>query len=754
VGAAAAREASLRRLQALVRDVNRDLDLDRTLAAVCQGVVDGLGFEVAVVNLVMPDGALEVVSVVGDAGAAEALLGTRASRQEWDELLAACTPQGRVLVGYDHDRHPDTVASWVPETPVSDDPEAWHPLDELFAPLETASSGLLGVLSVDLPRDGRRPSAEQLELLEMYAAQAAVAVENAALHTAQSRALERLAAVVAEAPVAILELDLDGRVREWNPEAERLFGWRRDEVLGRPNPTVDVGDAEYAALLRQLRDSGGVQRQLVRRRRKDGSLVDVEMSNTVLRDAAGQVFGYLGTLADVSDRVALEADLRAAAYSDALTGMPNRARFRERLDAAAADVASAWLLLLDLDGFKSVNDSLGHGAGDRLLVDVAARLREACREDDLPARLGGDEFVVLVRGDREAAEALARRLVRRLSRPFRLAEREVVLGCSVGLAPVPPGDASAALRDADIAMYAAKAAGKGRYEVFESFLAEAALRRAELAEDLRSAVSRSQLELRYHPLVLTRSGGVVGVEALLRWHHPERGELAPADFIPVAEETGSIVALGEWVLHEACRQLKRWQQLPRTERLTVSVNVSPVQLRHPALVGQVRSALTTSGIAPDRLVLEITEDVLLDDLDAAVAVLERIRALGVRLALDDFGAGYSSLRYLRRLPVDVVKLDRALLADVDHDDDARSLLAAVLGLVYSLGRLAVVEGVETLPQLQAVQALGDVCVQGWLFAPPLPVAQAEQVLRAGWPCSAVPAPRSASVASAAVPSRC
>ena len=735
-GPDAAREASLRRLHALSRTINGDLDLGRTLDAVCHGVVDGLGFEVAVVNLVMPDGALEVVSVAGSQSAHDALFGTSAPRREWDLLLDACTPVGDVLVDYDHTTEPHAVAMWVPDTPVSDEPDAWHPLDGLFAPLRTASSGLLGVISVDVPRDGRRPGADALELLEMYAAQASLAIENAQLHTGQVQLVEKLSALVSEAPVAILEFDLDGLIREWNPEAERVFGWSREEVLGRRNPMVEVDG--YAARVADLLQSGGTHRQQARRRRKDGSLVDVEITSKVLFDEAGQPFGYIGALVDVSDRVALEQELRTAAFTDSLTGLANRARFRQALEAAASVEEQAWLLLLDLDGFKAVNDSLGHNAGDALLVEVAARLVQACHGDDLAARLGGDEFVVLLRGDEAAATALAARLVDRLGQPFVLDGRPVSLGCSIGLARIGETGDGGALRAADIAMYAAKSAGKARYLVFSAALADGASARADLAADLALAVVRNELSLRWHPVVETRSRRIVGVEALVRWEHPELGELAPGAFIALAESTGMVVPLGEWVLLEACRQVRAWQEeVGGCAELAVSVNLSPVQLRHPDVVEHVRAALAATGLAPELLVLELTEDVLLDDLDAAVAVLGRLRELGVRLAIDDFGAGYSSLRYLRRLPVDIVKLDRGLLEDADADPDARALVEAVLGLTRTLGRTAVAEGVETLPQLQVLEELRCPLAQGFLVAQPLRADEAASVLGVGWPVTAV-----------------
>ena len=479
---AEARAGSLRRLHGLVRAVNADLDLDRTLQAVCLGLVEGLGFGVAVVNLVLANGDLEVVACEGDPGARAALLGTRASRRFWDDLLAECEPVGEVLVDYRHTAWEDEATTWVPDLVASGDVGAWHPEDALLAPLRTPA-GLVGVISVDLPADGRRPGPDQLELLEMYAAQASIAVENARLHGRlkqqgldRARALGRLTAVVDRAPVAIVELDLEGHVHLWNPAAEQVFGWAAAEVLGGPNPVAVDPEEQLRALSTDTR----VQRVQTSRTRRDGTRVDVDMTTSALLDAHGHVYGYLGVYVDVTARTALERELRTAAYTDPLTGLANRARF-----AACSQVAGAGahVVLLDLDGFKAVNDGLGHAAGDEVLVQVAQRLRAACREDDLVARLGGDEFVVLLDrrtpvlqpGPHDEVVALAGRLVEVLAEPFPVAGRQVRLGASVGLARAGDGVhaegldlGDALLRAADTAMYAAKAAGKGRLHVFSA----------------------------------------------------------------------------------------------------------------------------------------------------------------------------------------------------------------------------------------------------------------------------------------------
>ena len=739
--------ASLRRLHALVRGINGDLDLDRTLEAVTKGIVEGMGFEVTVVNLVQPDGNFEVVAVAGSEEARQQLLGQRGLRAEWDRWMSLCTPVGALLVDYRRlaDDGSD-VPTWVPDTPISDDEDAWHPLDSVLAPLRTSRSGLLGTLSVDLPRDGRRPSPEQLELLEMYAAQASVAIENAALHTAlvardadREHTLGRLTAVMGEVPAAIVELDLDGRIRMWNQAAEDMFGWSVEEVLGQVNPTVDPEG--YAEGLAELKRGEVVHRRLARRRRKDGSLIDVEMSSAVLTDAQDAPFGYIGVISDVTDRVMLERELRHAAFHDPLTGLPNRALLRERLDSVAgrADVS---LLLLDLDGFKAVNDSLGHGVGDEVLLEVSRRLARSCRPTDLLVRLGGDEFVALVEGEATRAVSLAARFLQILAEPIALVDRDITLGCSIGIASPSEQGGDSALRDADIAMYVAKSKGKGRYQIFEPALRDSVLDRSALSEDLHRAVAGNQLSLRYHPVIDVRTRTVVAFEALLRWEHPTRGELSPLLFIPLAEESGVIHEIGDWVLREACTEMARVRELlPAQSDMTVSVNLSAVQLHATGLVDRVRAILGETGLEPRQLVLELTESVLVDDVGEASRVLSQLRAAGVRLAMDDFGAGYSSLRYLKRLPFDFVKLDKGLLEGVDRDPAALALVDAVLSLLNRLGLRTCAEGIETAGQLAVLESLGCELGQGFLVTQPLRAMDLRTLLVHGWDAPALPAPR-------------
>ena len=430
----------------------------------------------------------------------------------------------------------------------------------------------------------------------------------------------------------------------------------------------------------------------------------------------------------------LEDQLVHQALHDPLTGLANRALFGDRLEHALARPmrpgATVAVLLIDLDDFKDLNDALGHDAGDDLLTIIAARLQGHARAGDTVARLGGDEFGLLLE-DTSAAEAMrmAEVLLQALAWPVALRGRDLVPTASIGIAIAAGEDAETLLRNADTAMYAAKRQGKGRSMLFEPAMYATVLKRVDLAADLSRAVQESQLHLCYQPEIHLRSGRIVGVEALLRWHHPTRGEVSPGEFIPIAEDSGLIVPIGRWVLQEACHQAKRWQQQwPTTPPLTLAVNLSARQLQHPAILDEVRAALAAADLDPHSLVLEITETAVMEQLDAAVAVLTRLRDLGVRLALDDFGTGYSSLSYLQRLPVDILKIDRSFIGGVTGSAEESALARAIVNLSQTLGLETVAEGIETAEQLRALRELGCQLGQGYHFARPLGPAAVDALL--------------------------
>lgn len=429
------------------------------------------------------------------------------------------------------------------------------------------------------------------------------------------------------------------------------------------------------------------------------------------------------------------SELVHQAFHDALTGLPNRELFQDRTQHALARAqatrgnpgeAGIAVLFLDLDDFKAVNDGLGHAAGDRLLTTVAQRLRTALRAGDTIARLGGDEFAVLLEDVPDAAHAqgTAERLLDALSLPVALGDHHATVGASIGVALSTGANESAGrlLRNADVAMYAAKTAGRGCHRIFEEGMYDRALGRMVAVEELRTAHRRGDFRLAYQPMHDLESGRVVAVEALLRWDHPDHGVIAPNDFIPLAEDSGLIVPIGRWVIQEACREAAHLQRLPgASPELTVSVNLSPRQLEDPGLVDDVAHALAESGIAPSTLVLELTESELTADLAAAAPLLFRLKALGVRLALDDIGTGYSRWSYLRSFPVDILKLDRELIAS-DDSADAR-LTRALLGLGRELELATVAEGIERPEQLDELRRMGCDIGQGYLFARPMDASQ-------------------------------
>jgi diguanylate cyclase (GGDEF)-like protein len=441
----------------------------------------------------------------------------------------------------------------------------------------------------------------------------------------------------------------------------------------------------------------------------------------------------LGVIDDVTERKVAEARITQLAHYDPLTGLPNRTLFREQLEKELSFVrrgAQLAVLYLDLDHFKSINDTLGHPAGDELLRIVAQRLRGCLRESDLIARLGGDEFAIVqtLLDDPKDTEALARRLREAVTgATYDLHGHQTTTDVSIGIA-LSPGDGTQMdelVKHADLALYGAKTEGRASYRYFESEMNARMKRRRGLEVDLRSALQKDEFELVYQPLVNLQLNAITGCEALLRWHHPERGLVAPTEFIPVAEETGLIGAIGEWVLTRACLEAAKW---PNNVR--VAVNVSPIQFRYPALCLTVASSLAASGLPAQRLELEVTESVLMQNNDATLATLHQLRGLGARISMDDFGTGYSSLSYLRRFPFDKIKIDQSFISDLAKGEDAIAVVQAIINLAKSLRMLTTAEGVETAEQHQILQAAGCDEMQGYLFSRPKTAPQIAELLGA------------------------
>jgi diguanylate cyclase (GGDEF)-like protein len=457
-----------------------------------------------------------------------------------------------------------------------------------------------------------------------------------------------------------------------------------------------------------------------------GGVRHISSRRLTIRDDSNEARYVLGVIDDVTERKAAEARIAQLAHYDPLTNLPNRTLFREQLETELTFVrrgAQLAVLYLDLDHFKSINDTLGHPAGDELLKAVAQRLRNCLRESDLIARLGGDEFAIVQTQlqDPKDAVVLALRLREAVTgASYDLSGHQTTTDLSIGIA-LSPGDGTEIdelVKHADLALYGAKAEGRANHRFFEPGMNARMKQRRGLEIDLRTALANDELELQYQPVINLKTGAIVCCEALLRWHHPVRGLIPPLEFIPVAEETGLINAIGDWALRRACVEAMNWPG-----DVSVAVNVSPVQFRNPALALSVVASLAASGLPARRLELEVTESVLMQNNSATLAMLHQIRDLGVRISMDDFGTGYSSLSYLRSFPFDKIKIDRSFIGDLSKGDDAVAIVHAILNLANSLKMTTTAEGVETADQQKLLQAAGCNEMQGYLFSPPRRAAE-------------------------------
>jgi diguanylate cyclase (GGDEF)-like protein/PAS domain S-box-containing protein len=520
-----------------------------------------------------------------------------------------------------------------------------------------------------------------------------------------------------------------------SPRIEPMLGYSVAEWVANPSLFVELlhpDDRERVLAAHERTHSTGEPFHAeYRLHARDGRVVWVRDEARIIEDPESGEPVLQGYLLDITARREAEEQLRHQAFHDPLTGLANRALFTDRVEhALVVRSGDAAVLFLDLDDFKSVNDSLGHPAGDALLQAVARRLGDALTPGDTIARLGGDEFAILVErgGGGASAVDVAERVIGALQAPFDVQGREVIITASVGIGV--GADAEELLRSADVAMYRAKSSGKSQYVVYAPRMDDHVVGRLELVADLRRAVTDQELVVHYQPTVELESGRIVGVEALVRWQHPTRGLLSPSEFIGVAEETGQIVEIGRWVLAEACRQGASWRA-ERAFDLSLSVNVSTRQIRRPGLVEDVRDALDASGLAPHALTLEITESALARRREEITSILEDVTALGVLLALDDFGTGYSSLSLLRDLPVQTLKIDRSFVQAVDAGPGPRAFVQAIVDLAEALRLTAVAEGVERPVQVAALRRIGCAFGQGFHFARPMAPQALELLLRAG-----------------------
>jgi diguanylate cyclase (GGDEF)-like protein/PAS domain S-box-containing protein len=557
---------------------------------------------------------------------------------------------------------------------------------------------------------------------------------------------EHFRALLETAPDAMVIVDEAGRIVLVNSQTERLFGYPREQLIGErvellvPERSAYAHPGHRAKFAEDPHPRPMGSGLDLYARRKDGSEFPVEISLSPLRTSDGTLVS--SAIRDVTERKLAADALAHQARHDPLTGLPNRTLFLDRLEHGLARSRRSGtklaVLFLDLDDFKIINDTLGHDAGDLLLVALTPRLLAALRPGDTVARFGGDEFVVLCDDlDSEAdAVQIAERVAEACRRPITVGSHEHMVTVSVGVVIAQAGDGTpnALLRDADAAMYRAKARGTGRVEVFDEGMRARLTERIAIESELRLALRRHELRLFYQPVISLARGEIVGVEALLRWQHPERGLLEPADFIHVAETSGLIVPIGEWVIAEACRQAAAWREAcPDCAPVRMSVNLSPRQIARSDVAGAVARILEDTGFDPSMLDLEITETILLEEEDASARALRSLKAVGVRLVLDDFGTGYSSLSYLKRHTIDALKIDQSFVAGLGRESGDGAIVKAVLSMASALDVGVTAEGVETADQLARLRTSGCAYAQGYLFSPPVPAEEMPALLAHGAP---------------------
>jgi diguanylate cyclase (GGDEF)-like protein/PAS domain S-box-containing protein len=558
------------------------------------------------------------------------------------------------------------------------------------------------------------------------------------------RRIELQARLLDEVQHAVAVADARGKVTYWNRAAEQMFGWRANEVSGTPLLSLNLmgNEPETMSDIRDTLKSGGRWAGEVELRRRDGSRLTALVGNSALLAPGGRMRGFIAVAADISERKQLEQRLQRQAFSDALTGLANRPLFIDRISHLLVRQPRAKkhgfaVLFLDIDDFKQVNDTMGHSAGDELLVAVAQRLLSALRPGDTAARLGGDEFAVLLEeAGLPEAERVAKRLLAEFTRPLRIAGREYVASTSIGIVVPTPEVTSAEdlLHNADLAMYGAKTTTRGSYAVYEPGMHAAAVRRLEMKSDLQSALEGGRLHLEYQPIFRLGDGAAMGAEALLRWPHDERGQVPASETIALAESAGLIHQLGGWVLDEACRQARKWRDAigvgSRNPLPFVSINASVKELLDGGYPDRVAASLRRSGLPAGALSIEISETALMQDTEAAISALVRLKALGVRLAIDEFGTGYSSLSYLARFPLDLVKIDRSFVSaeSVNHD---WAVARSIMDLARSLKLEVVAEGIEQVTEASTMTSLGADYGQGYHLARPTSGDAVQNVLLAG-----------------------
>ncbi len=621
-----------------------------------------------------------------------------------------------------------------------------HPDDLPCADLDftrtLAQRGFDETYRLVLPSGATRYIHEQRELIEKGGALAALqgTIQDVTAQQEAEQELHLYADVFRNSGESILITDKLNRIVAVNQAFTRTTGYAIEELRGKNPRVLSAGETPqevYEAMWKSLRESGYWQGELIDRR-KDGSSYPKWMSISVSYDPKGEVMNYVASFSDISETKATQERVHYLAHHDPLTGLLNRFSLEERLyqalNSARRNGHSVALLFIDMDRFKNINDTLGHQAGDALLVEVAKRLQISTRKSDIVARIGGDEFVVVLTGleDPMVTAPIARFTLHMLGQPYIIKQQEVFSTPSIGISLYPDdgNDVDTLMKNADSAMYQAKAEGRNNFQYFTESINADANQRLKLENELRNAIEKQQFVVFYQPKICGKSNSAIGVEALLRWNHPEMGLVPPDRFIPVAEETKLIVPIGYWVLEEACRQHRYWRET-HGRRMGMAVNLSAEQLRSDDLLRKIGDLLKKYGLRDGDLELEITESTAMKDPENAIRLLSQIRDLGVRLAIDDFGTGYSSLAYLKSLPIQTLKLDRLFVSDIRPDGSNAEISAATLVLAHTLGLSVVAEGVETAAQRDYLVSHQCDQMQGFFFSRPLPADELTGLLFPG-----------------------
>ena len=638
------------------------------------------------------------------------------------------------------------------------DPDG-RPLEEVLASIETSGGGGLVAAAKDclarnqvLPAtecwsvDGRSDVACVIEHSTSPIcdrdgrARGAVLVlrdvtERWRLHRQLAETAEYARNLIEASADAMMVIGQDGRIADVNRAAEQATDLARRQLIGLSFADCFSDPASVRQALERVFPDGIVRDLPLTLSGNDGTVTEVSCNITPYRNADGRVCGAFAVARDITDMRLVQKQLQFQARHDSLTGLPNRRHLRERLDQALARSRShggmVAVFLLDLDDFRDVNDTLGHSSGDQLIKCIGSRLAQGLRSTDTVARIGGDEFAILVEGITQADEIcpIANKLLEVTTAPVPLEVSDVTVSCSIGVSvfPIDPGDADTLLRNADTALYRAKEAGKNSFRSFTAEMNDAVQRRVDLGNRLRGALGRNEFTLHYQPVVDLAAGHCRGVEALIRWTPEGCAPVAPADFIPIAENSGLILDIGVWVLEQACRQAVQWRQSNGAD-VSVAVNLSARQLRDDDIVAVVARVLADTGLPPHLLVLELTESMLMRDPQRAAQTMAMLKETGVRIALDDFGTGYSSLSYLKRFPLDYLKIDRSFVTDIPGDANDETIVRSIVALAHSLGLKVIGEGVETAAQMSFLRHLGCSEVQGYFFSRPVPAAQLPALL--------------------------